>query len=69
VKILCQDRHDLNHLISPRDLRSWQNLPISALANFKPVTISDRSQQALSQLIQQHPIGTFQSLKMVILQA
>jgi hypothetical protein len=49
------DRQELNHLISPRDLRSWQNLPSSALANFKPETISDRSEQVLSQLIEQHP--------------
>ena len=58
-----QDRHDLYHLISPRDLCSCQNLPISALANFKPVTISDRSEQVLSQLIEQHPYRHFPVLE------
>lgn len=58
-QVLCQDGHDLDHLIPPRDLRSWQNLPISALANFKPVTISDQSEQALSCLIEQYPYRHF----------
>lgn len=58
-QVLSQDGHDLDHLIPPRDLRSWQNLPISALANFKPVAIIDRSEQALSQLIKQHPYRHF----------
>lgn len=62
-QVLCQDGHDLNHLIPPRDLRSWQNLPISALANFKPVTISDRSEQALARLLQQHPYRRFPVLE------
>ena len=62
-QVLCQDGHDLNHLIPPRDLRSWQNLPISALANFKPVTISDRSEQALSRLLQQYPYRRFPVLE------
>jgi chloride channel protein, CIC family len=58
-QVLSQDGHDLQHLIPPRDLRSWQNLPISALANFKPVSISDRSEPALSQLIAQYPYRHF----------
>jgi len=62
-EVLCQDGHDLNHLIPPRDLRSWQNLPISALANFKPVTIGDRSEQALSRLLEQHPYRRFPVLE------
>jgi CIC family chloride channel protein len=35
-EILVQDGHQLDHVVPPRDLRSWQNLPISAIANFKP---------------------------------
>jgi len=58
-EILCQDGHNLDHLIPPRDLRSWQNLPISALANFKPVVASDLSAKALSELLEQHPYRHF----------
>jgi CIC family chloride channel protein len=57
--VLCQDGHDLDHLIPPRDLRSWQNLPVSALANFKPVVVSDLSAPALSELLERHPYGRF----------
>ena len=58
-EVLCQDGHDLDHLIPPRDLRSWQNLPISALANFKPVVASDLSEQALSELLDRYPYRHF----------
>jgi len=57
--ILCQDGHDLDHLIPPRDLRSWQNLPISALANFNPIVASDLSATALSELLGRHPYRHF----------
>jgi CIC family chloride channel protein len=49
---LLQDGHDLKHLIPPRDLRSWQNLPISALANFKPIVASDLLEQTLAKLME-----------------
>jgi CIC family chloride channel protein len=58
-EVLCQDGHDLDHLIPPRDLRSWQNLPVSVLANFKPVTASDTSEGALAKLIEQYPYRYF----------
>jgi CIC family chloride channel protein len=38
-EILEQDGHDLEHVVPPRDLRSWQNLPISAVANFQPALV------------------------------
>ena len=49
--LLRQDGHDLDHLMPPRDLRSWQNLPISALANFNPVVLSDASELAMAELL------------------
>ncbi|MFL6596057.1 MAG: chloride channel protein [Chthoniobacterales bacterium] len=58
-EVLCQDGHDLEHLIPPRDLRSWQNLPISAIANFKPVIVTDRSEQSLGTLLEKHPYRQF----------
>ena len=58
-ELLMQDGHDLDHLIPPRDLRSWQNLPISALANFKPVVVNDFSPGALLELLDRHPYRAF----------
>lgn len=56
---LLQDGHDLEHLIPPRDLRSWQNLPISAMANFKPVVVTDSSTDALTELLDRYPYRYF----------
>ncbi len=53
--LLQQDGHDLHHVVPPRDLRSWQNLPVSALATFNPVAITDDSQSALRQLLRESP--------------
>jgi CIC family chloride channel protein len=58
-EILHQDGHEIEHVIPPRDLRSWQNLPISAIANFRPVTIEDVSQDALKELLERHPYKRF----------
>ena len=62
-EVLSQDGHDLEHLIPPRDLRSWQNLPVSALANFQPVAVIDGSEQAVSQLLERHPYRYFPVLE------
>ena len=61
--VLLQDGHNLEHLIPPRDLRSWVSLPISAIANFKPVTVTDCSEQALAHLLDQHPYRHFPVLE------
>ena len=57
--VLLQDGHQLEHIIPPRDLRSWQNLPISAIAHFEPVIIEDISEGALKDLLKQHPYRYF----------
>ncbi|MDQ6911285.1 MAG: chloride channel protein [Verrucomicrobiota bacterium] len=62
-EVLLQDGHEIEHLIPPRDLRSWQNLPISAIANFKPVVIGDLSEAALATLIAKHPYRYFPVVK------
>ncbi len=56
---LVQDGHDLDHLIPPRDLRSWQNLPISVLTNFKPAVVADVSTKALREILERHPYRHF----------
>ena len=49
----------MEHVVPPRDLRAWQNLPISAIAHFRPVIIEDQSQAALQELLEQHPYRHF----------
>jgi chloride channel protein, CIC family len=58
-EILQQDGHEIEHVVPPRDLRSWQNLPISAIANFKPITIEDKSEEKLKELLERHPYRHF----------
>ena len=49
----------MEHLVPPRDLRSWHNLPVSAIATFKPVIITDMSEDALKNLLASHPYRHF----------
>jgi len=58
-EVLLQDGHEMEHLVPPRDLRNWHGLPISAIANFKPVVITDRSEAALRSVIARHPYRYF----------
>ena len=37
--LLTQDGHQLEHVGPPRDLQSWQQLPVSAIASFQPVML------------------------------
>ena len=46
-EILSQDGIVLVHVIPPRDLRSWQAYPVSAIANFRPVVIEDLAPENL----------------------
>lgn len=62
-EILLQDGHQMEHLIPPRDLRSWQNLPVSAIANFTPVVVSDQSEAPLRELLAKHPYRYFPVLE------
>jgi CIC family chloride channel protein len=57
--ILLQDGHAMEHIIPPRDLRSWQNLPVSAIANFNPVTVERMDEKELFNLIEQVPYRYF----------
>lgn len=57
--ILQQDGHELIKLKPPRDIESWQRLPISAIANIKPVIVNDLSEPALKELIAKHPYSRF----------
>jgi CIC family chloride channel protein len=56
---LEQDGHQMEHLVPPRDLRSWHSLPISAIATFKPIVITDLAEPALKELLAGHPYRHF----------
>lgn len=56
---LEQDGHQMEHLVPPRDLRSWHNLPVSAIATFNPVAITDLSEAALKEILEKHPYRHF----------
>jgi len=58
-EILVQDGHRLEHVIPPRDLRSWQQLPVAAIANFHPVTVTDIDPAAVQKLLRAHPYQRF----------
>ena len=61
-EILQQDGHDLRQCRPPwRDLRSWQSLPVSAMANFNPVVVTDRSEASLADLLRRYPLPSFSS--------
>ena len=57
--MLLQDGHELTHIKPPRDLESWQKLPVSVIANFKPVVIRDLSEPALKKTLDEHPYLRF----------
>lgn len=58
-EIIQQDGHQLDHVKPPRDLHDWQQLPVSAIANFRPVIISDLQPAALARVLQAHPYQRF----------
>lgn len=62
--LLAQDGHQLEHVRPPRDLHSWQQLPVSAIANFKPVVARDLGMAALEKLLAAHPYQQFPVVQM-----
>ncbi len=57
--LLEQDGHDLERLTPPRDLREWQNQPVSHLANSRPVIADSLEPKAIQRLLQSHPFAQF----------
>jgi CIC family chloride channel protein len=58
-EVLVQDGNVLVHVIPPRDLRSWQAYPISAIANFRPVVINDLSSKNLRVVLEKNQFKRF----------
>ncbi len=57
--LLIQDGHVLEHVIPPRDLQSWQQLPVSTIANFHPVILSSLAEDEIQKTLTAHPYGHF----------
>jgi CIC family chloride channel protein len=58
-ELLHQDGHRIEHVRPPRDLQSWEQFPVSAIANFQPVTISSLAVGDLRQTLAAHPYRQF----------
>lgn len=58
-EVLVQDGHRLEHVIPPRDLRSWHDLPVSVIACFSPVVIDNQSASVMARLLAEHPYRHF----------
>jgi CIC family chloride channel protein len=57
--LLLQDGHDLEHVIPPRDLQAWQQLPVSAIANFRPVAIENNELADARKILDANPYTRF----------
>ncbi|HET7238468.1 MAG TPA: hypothetical protein VFI76_05555, partial [Terrimicrobiaceae bacterium] len=44
---LLQDGYRMEHIVPPRDIHAWQNLPISAIARFEPAMVESLEPEAL----------------------
>lgn len=61
--LLTQDGHRLEHVRPPRDLRGWHDLPVSAIANFKPVVLHELGPVTLRKTLDEHPYQQFPAAK------
>ncbi|HPE45672.1 MAG TPA: CBS domain-containing protein [Deltaproteobacteria bacterium] len=41
------------------DIRAWQNLPVSAIANHRPVIVESLEKDALREVVEKHPYNGF----------
>lgn len=57
--ILKQDGHNLEHVIPPRDLRSWHQLPVSSIATFQPIAIRSLETDEIDKVLQAYPYHYF----------
>lgn len=57
--ILRQDGHEIERLVPPRNLRSWQHLPVSTITNFRPVVVESLDSDLLVETLKSHPFRWF----------
>ena len=61
--LLVQDGQELHKIKPPLDLRSWQNLPASAIANYRPVLIDSLEKENLKKIFEKFSYNNFPVLK------
>lgn len=57
--LLLQDGHELINIKPPRDLESWQNLPVSNIMNTHPVLIESTNHLHLKEVLSKTPYRCF----------
>jgi len=57
--LLEQDGHVVARFAPPRDLREWQNQPVSLLANPQPAVAASLETKSIQSLLQNHPYTQF----------
>ncbi|MGA9451813.1 MAG: chloride channel protein [Verrucomicrobiia bacterium] len=57
--ILEQDGYKLEKLLPPRDMRSWQKLPVSTIANFQPVVLNSLEPAEVEKILKVHAFAGF----------
>ncbi len=57
--VLEQDGYKLEKLLPPRDLQSWQKLPVSAIANFQPVVLENLDPVHVEQFLKKYSFACF----------
>ena len=58
-EVLLQDGHEIHKIAPPQDLIGWHNLPVSALANKKPVSLTSLAPDALKAALAHYPYRCF----------
>ncbi len=57
--LLLQDGHELIRIKPPRDIKSWQGLPVSEIAHARPVFLPDTTADVLRRALGSFPFGRF----------
>ena len=57
--LLLQDGHELIQIKPPRDLESWQKLPVSEIARTRPVILPDLERSTIRNYLESYPYARF----------
>ncbi len=57
--LLVQDGHRIDHVRPPRDLQSWQQMPVAWIQAKNPVAITELARATIEQTLKSHPYERF----------
>jgi CIC family chloride channel protein len=57
--LLTNDGHRIEHVRPPRDLQEWHQLPVSAIANFRPVSLQSLERKEIQEILNANPYQRF----------